>query len=206
MISIIDYGLGNLGSIKNILLKLSEKAIITNDPSKIESSEKLILPGVGAFDTGMRRLNKSGLIPLLNHLVLEKKKPILGICLGVQLMTNGSEEGNLRGLGWFNAETVRFNFTRQNEKKLTVPHMGWNFVKKRKESVILLNLCEFSKFYFVHSYYLKPKNEEDVLLSSTYAQEFCSALERENIIGVQFHPEKSHKYGMLLFENFIREY
>lgn len=201
MITIIDYGVGNLGSIRNMLKRLGSQSVISGDREVIAKAEKLILPGVGSFDYGMTKLNDLNIVDILNERVLEDKTPILGICLGVQLMTKGSKEGELPGLGWFDAETVPFNFESTGQD-LIVPHMGWNRVKSVKHSKILTDLEENPKYYFVHSYHLKANNEEDSLLKATYGYDFVAALERDNIIGVQFHPEKSHKFGLQLLKNY----
>jgi len=199
MIVIVNYGLGNLGSIKNMLKKIGFNSLITSDLKKIEEANKLILPGVGAFDNGIENLRKFKLIPVLNKVVLEKKIPILGICLGMQLMTEKSEEGKLPGLGWIKAETNKFNFPNKN---LKIPHMGWNKVKIIKQSPLTDSLKGENRFYFVHSYYVSCKNFSDILMQTDYGFPFCSAFTSKNIYGVQFHPEKSHQYGMRLLENF----
>jgi len=205
MLVIIDYGLGNLGSIKNMLHKIGVSAEISGDPAVIVSASKLILPGVGAFDNGMQNLIDLKLLDVLNKKVLEDKVPVLGICLGMQLMTKGSEEGLMSGLGWIDADTKRFKNTIA-EKKVHVPHMGWEYVKSHKESLLLKELYDKPRFYFVHSYFVKANKEEDILFTTDYSGEFVSGFEKSNILGVQFHPEKSHKYGMKLFKNFIDNY
>jgi glutamine amidotransferase len=204
MITIIDYGAGNLGSIQNMIRKIGFKSKISSNKEDILNAEKLILPGVGSFDFGMNQLNKSGLIDILNLKVLEEKIPILGICLGVQLFTNQSEEGDLKGLSWFNAETVKFNFNESN--KLKIPHMGWNEVIKIKDSRLLEDMSLECRYYFVHSYHLKCNDPKDALLETNYGYNFVSAIEKNNIVGVQFHPEKSHKFGMKILNNFIQNY
>lgn len=205
MIVIIDYGLGNLGSIKNMFKKIGHEAIISSDLEEIKKATKLILPGVGSFDQGMKNLTEGGFIPVLNQKVLVEKTPILGICLGMQLFTKGSEEGVLPGLGWVDANTIKFNVEGQ-KRKFSIPHMGWEYVHAAKESGILNEMFEDPKFYFVHSFYVRCENDEDVLLKSKYIQEFHSGFEVGNIIGVQFHPEKSHKFGMKLLSNFVINY
>jgi imidazole glycerol-phosphate synthase subunit HisH len=203
MITIVDYGAGNLGSIQNMLKKIGVESTITSDKSKIESAEKLILPGVGSFDYGMQQLNERDLIQVLNQKVLVNKTPILGICLGVQLFTKKSEEGKIDGLGWFDADTVKFNFPA--ESHLKIPNMGWQEVIIKKQSKLTQNLPDDARFYFVHSYHLSAK-ENDVILTANYGYEYACGLEKENIVGVQFHPEKSHKFGMTILKNFAENY
>ncbi len=200
MITIINYGMGNLGSIKNMMKKIGVDSIITNRKDDIATADKLILPGVGAFDKAMVNLEKLGLITLLNKKVLEDKVPILGICLGMQLLAKTSEEGIKKGLGWIDGNVLKFNL----DKTLKVPHMGWNRVYPKKESVLFKNMYPEPRFYFVHTYYFKCNNKEDILATTVYGGEFVSAVNKENIFGVQFHPEKSHKFGMKLLENFAK--
>lgn len=204
MITIIDYKTGNLGSILNILRKIGEDSVITSDIDEIASASKIILPGVGAFDTGMKNLTDLGLVDILNKKVVSEKIPVLGICLGMQLLSNGSEEGMYKGLGWIDAKTVRFRFVDTAEYK--IPHMGWNFIKQQKESKLFSGMFTDPRFYFVHSYYFKANDPSDILTSTDYEIEFTSAIERGNILGVQFHPEKSHKFGMKLLKNFVDLY
>lgn len=202
MIVIIDYGLGNLGSIANMLKKLGIKATISSDPAVIETASKLILPGVGAFDNGIRNLSARGLIPLLNAKVLEEKTPVLGLCLGMQLMTQRSDEGVLPGLGWLEAETIRLSFD-ENQHNLRVPHMGWNRVYPVRPNPLFDQVDGILRFYFAHSYHVVCKDRSDVLATTTYGHELTAAVMKDNIIGVQFHPEKSHKFGLQLFKNFV---
>lgn len=201
MITIVDYNMGNLGSIRNMLKKIGVDCEVTADPSRIAAATQLILPGVGAFDAGMENLHRSGLVPLLNERVREAGIPILGICLGMQLMTNGSEEGRVPGLGWIDARTLRFQ---PRDRALKVPHMGWNRVTVARPSLLADELPEEPRFYFVHSYYVSCAKDDDVLLRTTYGDEFASAFHSRNVWGVQFHPEKSHKFGMQLLLNFAR--
>lgn len=202
MIVIIDYGLGNLGSIKNMFKKVGVDATITSDLSIIEKAEKLILPGVGAFDNGMKNLSERGIIPVLKAKVFQDKTPILGLCLGMQLFCAKSEEGQLPGLGWLDADTIRFKFELTN-KNLKIPHMGWNEIRVCQSHPIFQNLEHESRFYFVHSYHVTCRQTSNILAQTFYGYEFTSAVVYENIIGVQFHPEKSHKFGMQLFKNFL---
>jgi imidazole glycerol-phosphate synthase subunit HisH len=204
MITIVDYKTGNLGSIQNILKRIGEHSVVTSDKTIISQATKIILPGVGAFDTGMRNLLELDLVDILNKKVVEEKTPVLGICLGMQLLSSGSEEGSLKGLSWINASTVRFKFEDSLEYK--IPHMGWNFIKQHKASRLLDNMYTDPRFYFVHSYFFKANDPEDILTSTTYEIEFTSSVEKGNILGVQFHPEKSHKFGMKLLKNFVDLY
>jgi glutamine amidotransferase len=199
MIVIVDYGVGNLGSILNMFKKVGVSATISADPETIQAADKLLLPGVGSFDAGMHSLDKSKLRPLLEVSVLHLKKPVLGICLGMQLMARCSSEGVLPGLSWIDAEVARLD---PKDPKLKIPHMGWNIVSRVKEDPLLAGLTEESRFYFVHSYHVMCKNQADVLLNTEYGQFFHSAFRCGNIWGVQFHPEKSHKFGMRLLKNF----
>jgi glutamine amidotransferase len=202
MIIIIDYGMGNLGSIRNMLKKIGAPAEISSDSSEILKAEKLILPGVGAFDHGMRNLSDRGLIAVLNQRVREEKCPILGICLGMQLLTQSSEEGNLPGLSWISAKTRRFQFSPEMGS-LKIPHMGWNEVKPVAAAPLFLGFEETPRFYFVHSYHVRCDHSEDILATTFYGYDFVSAVKHENIMGTQFHPEKSHKFGMRLLKNFV---
>jgi imidazole glycerol-phosphate synthase subunit HisH len=200
MIVVVDAGLGNIGSVLNMLRKFSPVFMSSEDPAEIEKADKLILPGVGSFDTGMSNLKSKGILDVLNEKVLKQGTPILGICLGMQLLTRRSEEGILQGLGWIEADTIKF---KPEDAELKVPHMGWNLVHENKQNKLLENLHEESRFYFVHSYYVKCDREEDILLKTKYGFEFASAVNKNNIYGVQFHPEKSHKFGLQLLKNFI---
>lgn len=205
MITIVDYGMGNLGSIANMFKKIGVASRITGDAELIEAAGKILLPGVGAFDTAMTRINESGLLDVLNYKALEEKVPILGICLGMQLLTNSSEEGTLKGLGWIPAVTQAFK-GRIDSPPYKVPHMGWNIVQKHTPSPLTEGFEEFEEmlFYFVHSYYVRCIDECHSILHSTYGLTFDSAIQRDNIFGAQFHPEKSHKFGMKLLQNFAR--
>lgn len=198
MITIINYGMGNLGSILNMFKRIGQAAIITDNLSEIEKAEKLLLPGVGSFDQAMMRIKENGFLEILNHKALVEKVPILGICLGMQLLTKGSEEGTLPGLNWIEADTLRF----PRNNGLKVPHMGWNLVFPTTASPLTINLPEESRFYFVHSYYVKVAKEENSILKTEYGLRFDAAIQKENIFGAQFHPEKSHKFGMQFLKNF----
>ncbi len=202
MICIVDYGLGNLGSIRNMLKKIGAPSVISSSPADIRSAEKLILPGVGAFDAGMQNLRQSGLIPVLEERVFGKHVPMLGICLGMQLMAGGSAEGDQPGLGWIDAQAERFDFG-QSERRLPVPHMGWTDVEIVRSDPLTDNLPSSPRFYFVHSYHVRCAQPADELLRAHYGIDFTAGFSRGNLRGVQFHPEKSHKFGMALLKNFV---
>ena len=203
MITIIDYGMGNLGSIQNMFKRVGAECQITADIRKIIASNKILLPGVGAFDTAMSKINAiEGLRVVLDKKALEEKVPVLGICLGMQLLTKRSDEGQLPGLGWVEAETLQF--PRKSNPSLKIPHMGWNEVFIKKASRLVNELPEDPRFYFVHSYHVRCCNDEDILCTTNYGMEFHSMIQHENIMGAQFHPEKSHKFGMKIFENFAK--
>lgn len=202
MIVIIDYGMGNVGSILNMLRRIGAGAKVSGDPGEIDKADKLILPGVGAFDLGMANLSERGLIPGLNKKVLEQKCPVLGICLGMQLLSRKSEEGVLPGLGWIDAATRRFRFDEKNAH-LKIPHMGWALVKSMNGGKPLFDGFDTElRFYFVHSYHVCCSRPEDILGTSFHGCEFTAAVKRENVMGTQFHPEKSHKFGMRVLRNF----
>lgn len=199
MIVIVDYGMGNLGSIASMLRKCDAEACISASPDVIADASKLILPGVGAFDSGMKALRERGLEQVLTKKAFSDRVPILGICLGMQLMARRSEEGQETGLGWFDAECVRFRFSQTAESR-KVPHMGWNDVVGADD--LGLGGDEIPRFYFVHSFHIQCQNASNVIGRSTYGYEFASVIRNENIMGVQFHPEKSHRYGMRLLRWF----
>lgn len=198
-IQIINYGLGNLGSVHNMLKRLNVQSRIVTKPGDLVD-DKIILPGVGSFDSGITHLRDNGWLETLNEKALEKKIPVLGICLGMQLMCNNSEEGILPGLGWIDGSVIRFT-----GDGVRIPHMGWNVVRSidgGKPSILHNPNAEELRFYFVHSYFVKVRNPSDILGTTVYHQEFTSAFHHENLYGVQFHPEKSHKFGMSLLHNF----
>lgn len=202
MIVVVDYGMGNLRSVLRKMERLKIPAVISGSENDIIDAKKLILPGVGNFEEGMKNLTQAKLISVLNHVVLEKKKPILGICLGMQLLTNFSEEGNVRGLEWVDAATTRFNFLEKNIN-LRIPHVGWNLIKPTIECPLLKNLDFSKRYYFTHSYFVKCNDEQDVVASTDYGIQFHSVINKKNIYGTQFHPEKSHFTGLQLIENFV---
>jgi glutamine amidotransferase len=205
MTTIIDYGMGNLGSIENMLKKVGEQSIVTSDKEIIKNATKILLPGVGAFDNAVTNLHNLNIFSIIEQKVLEDKIPIMGICLGMQLLTNGSEEGNKKGFGFIDAESKKFDFDKI-EKKLFIPHMGWNVAKTQKKSKLFEKDILAQRFYFVHSYAVQCNNQEDILTTTNYGYEFVSSFEKNNIIGCQFHPEKSHKFGIQLFKNFVGNY
>jgi len=202
-IGIINYGVGNILSIQNMLKKSGNKAEIFSEPEMIYKYDKLILPGVGSFDFAMNKLINNSWINPLNVFTLEKKNPILGICLGMQLLCNSSEEGKVKGLSWINGEVKKF---KTDEKfSLKVPHMGWNTVKFQKDCKLFEDLNHVNKFYFVHSYFVECSEKNDITGITNYnGIEFVSSFNKDNVFGVQFHPEKSHKYGLKLLENFAK--
>ncbi len=203
MIGILDYGIGNIGSIKNMLSKIGEKnTIYLKKIEDFDMVDKIILPGVGSFDQGMHLLEESGMREKLDEHVLNLHKPVLGICLGMQMLGLKSEEGNEKGLGYIDFSCSKFSF---EESKLKVPHMGWDYVGVPGDEPLVRNLGEKPRFYFVHSYYATCTNPEDVLLTCDYGHSFAAAVHHKNIYGTQFHPEKSHSFGMRLFENFVKE-
>jgi glutamine amidotransferase len=204
MLCIIDYGLGNLGSIANMLKRLSVPNRITSSPDDIRNATKLILPGVGAFDAGMENLHRSGLVPVIEEQIATRHIPVLGICLGMQLMTKGSEEGKLPGLGWIDAWTKRFDFADQ-EERLPIPHMAWCDVSVSRQCYLTKNLPPDSRYYFVHSYYVECVDPADVVLMAYYGRPFVAGFARGNFAGFQFHPEKSHRFGMALLDHFVQQ-
>ena len=202
MIVIIDYGLGNLGSVLNMFKKIGIHDVrISGDESVIANATKIILPGVGSFDAGMTNLENSKLIPVLNQKALIDKIPVLGICLGMQLLTKRSDEGIKNGLGWIDAETIKFNL--DPSLKLKVPHMGWNYITVQKQNP-LVDMESKNRFYFVHSYYVSCFDNTQSLATSNFGIDFTCMVNKENIYGAQFHPEKSLKFGMKLLDNFAK--
>lgn len=200
MVAIIDYGLGNLGSISNMLKVIGEKNIITSDKTQIESADRLVISGVGAFDAGMENLNQSGLSDVIKENA--RKKPILGICLGMQLLGERSEEGKTNGLGLIPFENRRFKFG--DSANFKIPHMGWDVVSFKRKHPLLDGLEGEQRYYFVHSYHAVCDSSENILMTCDYGYEFAAAVIKDNVIGVQFHPEKSHDFGMALLENFVK--
>lgn len=200
MITLVDYGLGNLLAFHHIYTRLNIPVKIASNPVDLLQAKKIILPGVGAFDWAMTRLNDSGLRPTLDELVLKHHVPVLGICVGFQMMANRSDEGGLPGLGWIDAEVKRFDeavFT----QKTHLPHMGWNDVSPNMDCKLFAGMVS-PRFYFLHSYYFLPGHESQILATTHYGIDFTSAASHGHIYGVQFHPEKSHDWGIKLLKNF----
>jgi len=202
MIVIIDCGMGNPGSILNMIRKLGKEVCITNDAKKILSATHILFPGVGSFDNGIKKLSSSGMLPNIEKRVLQDKIPFLGICLGMQLLFSTSEEGVSSGLCWLPGKVTRFNFN--SDRALKIPHMGWNSVRPTSYGSLFNGLEEEARFYFVHSYYVECDNHEHILGYTNYGISFASTVQYQNIYGVQFHPEKSHRFGLTLLKNFLR--
>ena len=201
MIGIVDYGMGNLLSVKNAFEYLGESVITVDNPLELETVDKILLPGVGAFGDCMKNLNEKGFTPVLNHLVLEKKIPVMGICLGMQVMSKiGYEGGRFDGLGWFDAEVIRLHPTDQT---IRVPHVGWTDVAYNKASPLFTGLNGNPDFYFVHSYYVKCANPTEVDASYDFTFKVTASIRKNNIFGTQFHPEKSQEHGLRILENFV---
>lgn len=203
MIGIVNYGSGNIQAIANIFNRLNVSFEIIENPHLLKKADKLILPGVGAFDATMSQLMNSGLKAALDEEVLVKNKPVMGVCVGMQILAESSEEGNLPGLGWIKGEVKRLDITKLKEKPF-LPHMGWNTVKPNIDHFLFQKLDHDLGFYFVHSYYFQPSQNLDILGTSYYGETFASAVYHENIFGMQFHPEKSHSNGIQLLSNFAK--
>ncbi|MGE5355536.1 MAG: imidazole glycerol phosphate synthase subunit HisH [Deltaproteobacteria bacterium] len=201
MITIIDYGLGNIRAFANIYQRLNIEFQIAKKKEDIYHAQKLILPGVGAFDNAINLLNSSGMRDIIEKKVIEEQIPVLGVCVGMQIMANTSDEGNLQGLGWFNAEVRVFDVKKINFKP-HIPHMGWNSIIPVKDNLIFTELKPDSRFYFLHSYYFECKEKSNELSVTNYGINFTSSVVKNNIYGFQFHPEKSHNNGILVLKNF----
>lgn len=200
MLTIVDYGVGNLASVKNMLKKIAVESVLAAEPSVIEKASKIILPGIGAFDHCMNMFNASGMREAVTKKALDEKVPVLGICVGMQMLMEGSEEGVEAGLGWIKGKTIRFR--KELLGNLKIPHMGWTDVELSKPSPLTSGFPPEPRFYFVHSYHVQPDDNSDQLLTANYGYDFTAAVNRGNLYGVQFHPEKSHRFGMKLLENF----
>ena len=200
-LAIVDYGMGNLNSVKKKLYRLKTTASITSNPKDIIKADKIILVGVGHFAKAMKNIQELDLLDALSEVAIIKKKPVLGICLGMQLMAKDSEEGNTEGLGWLDANVRKMQV--DDTLKFKIPHTGWNKITQSKKSHLMKGIPESSEFYFVHSYYLKPNETSNTLNETEYCFKFTSAIEKDNIFGVQYHPEKSHDVGEVLLKNFI---
>lgn len=202
MIAIVDYDVGNVASIANMLSKIGAKSMITRDFGALREAEKIILPGVGAFDTAVKNLHEFGLFDVLNDIALVQRKPVLGVCLGAQLVGKRSEEGKLPGFGWLDFELKRFQ-AKQGER-LRVPHMGWNVVRPSRPDIgLFAGVPSPMRFYFVHTFYMEVADPALTLASAFYGQDFTCVVGKDNIVATQFHPEKSHKYGMSLYRSFV---
>ena len=200
MVAIIDCGLGNLGSIANMLDVIGVRSTITDSEKEIDSADHIILPGVGSFDTGMSNLQIKGLDEVIKNQAIAGK-PILGICLGMQLLGRGSEEGALPGLGLIPFDNVKFSF--EQDSNLKIPHMGWDVVEFKKDIPLLEGIYGRQRYYFVHSYHAVCDRDENVMMTCDYGYNFAAAVCKDNVYGVQFHPEKSHSFGMKIFDNFV---
>jgi imidazole glycerol-phosphate synthase subunit HisH len=199
---VIDYGMGNIGSILNMGRAAGGRLVLSDSAEEISLASKLILPGVGAFDQAIANLRARGFIDAINHAVLQRRVPVLGICLGMQLFTRGSEEGDLPGLGWIAAKTIRFRIDAR-DTTTRIPHMGWNTLELAQSCDLLEKLPPEPRFYFVHSFHVRCDDGKDVLAWTVHGYPFPSAIHHDNIWGVQFHPEKSSKFGLALIRNFL---
>ena len=202
MIVVVDYGINNSSSVVRMIQKVGGNVKIGSKPEDLNEATKIVLPGVGHFDEGMKLLDESGFSESIKECVLNKQMPVLGICLGMQLLCECSEEGNKKGLGLVSAEVLHLNDSSRRELK--IPHMGWNTLDITRCNPLLENDPEEQRFYFVHSYYVKPKASELCIAKTLYGSEFCSAFNSDNIFGVQFHPEKSHRFGISLMKKFVK--
>jgi len=201
VIGIVDYGMGNIKAFSNIYKQFDIPHRVITSKNHFKDVEKIILPGVGAFDHAMMRLGESGLLETLNDMVINKKKPVLGICVGMQMMAKSSEEGTLGGLGWIEATVKKFN-KEENGCSNPLPHMGWNSVNHVVDNPLFKDIDANSRFYFLHSYYFSSASKEHSIGLTEYGDQFTCVTRRDNIFGVQFHPEKSHQNGMQLLINF----
>jgi glutamine amidotransferase len=201
-VTVVDLGVGNLGAIPNMLRRLQADAVVTADPEQIARATKLIVPGVGAFDAAIANLDKLGLREALDRQVRDRGVPVLGLCLGMQLFAESSEEGELPGLGWISGKVVRFRLD-GSDSSLRIPEMGWNHVRVAQPTPLLAGFAESPRFYFAHSYHMVCTDPSDAAGVTTYGYEFPSVVVHDNVMGAQFHPEKSHRFGIKIFENFL---
>jgi imidazole glycerol-phosphate synthase subunit HisH len=202
MLVIVDYGMGNTGSIRNMLKRIGVPARLGREPAAIAEADRLILPGVGAFDSAVQQIRALGLWEVLEDAAARRGVPILGICLGMQLLTEGSDEGSQPGFGWIRGRCVRFDPAAR--PGLKVPHMGWSTVRIERPTPLSAGVDDTTRYYFVHSYFVRAEDPADVALTTEHGERFASAVQRRNVHGVQFHPEKSHRYGMQVLRNFAR--
>lgn len=206
MIAVLSYGMGNTAAILNMIRRAGGEAYICERADDLRHATAIILPGVGSFDNGMIKLRASGLLEAVEDEVLTGRRPFLGVCLGMQLLFESSEEGQQPGLGWLKGRVTRFDFANcPTGSRLKIPHMGWNLVSPTHFEHLYAGLEDEARFYFVHSYHVNCESESDVSARSTYGYEFTCSVRRENIWGAQFHPEKSHRFGLQFFENFLRD-
>jgi glutamine amidotransferase len=201
-VAVIDAGIGNLGAIPNMFARLGARATVTRSPQAIAAADRIVLPGVGSFDAAMRSLTEVGILDRLRERVLGDGIPLLGVCLGMEILGDRSEEGELPGLGWIPGDVKRLDFDGLDHPP-RVPHMGWNIVQATREVPLLRDLGERPRFYFAHSFYFRPRDERDVIAVTDYGRRIVSAVQRGNVMGVQFHPEKSHRFGLALLRNFL---
>lgn len=204
MLVIVDYGMGNLFSVKNMIKYLGYDSMISGSLQDIMSADRLILPGVGNFGSAMQTIRERGMQEVLDRKVLVEKVPILGICLGMQLLTEYSEEGECKGFGWIPGAVTKFYF--EDMKDYKVPHMGWDYINIEQNSDLLDGIGDRSRYYFVHSYYVTCKNRENAVATTDYGVKFDSVIQKDNVVGTQFHPEKSHKFGMKILRNFLENF
>lgn len=203
MIAIVDYGLGNIKAFANVYKRLNISTCFASTPEHLNQASKIILPGVGAFDHAMHKLDTSGLRETLDNLVLEKKVPVIGICVGMQMMANGSQEGSSKGLGWIDGTVKRFRYPNEEiSRKHPLPHMGWNNIKPVQGSALVANVDEYKRFYFLHSYYFECANRADIVATAHYGFDYACIVNHGNVYGIQCHPEKSHHNGVALLKNF----
>jgi glutamine amidotransferase len=201
LVTVIDLGMGNLGAIPNMLRRLGVSTVVTADAAKIDEAARIVLPGVGSFDTAMAGIERSGIRDVLEQRVIRDGTPLLGICLGMEILGDASEEGDMAGLGWIPGRVIRFRLD-PGRGDPPVPHMGWNHVETEHDSQ-LLHRGEEVRFYFAHSYHFEASEPADVIGRTTWGYRFDSAVQRKNVMGVQFHPEKSHRFGLELLRRFV---